>query len=97
MIIDPLQHYRLSLPQRRGLQLKASAVGRPQESDGLNEVERQKRKQKLWYLAIKPPMYSVCIIPVLVSFIYNINLPEDKSAIYILVCLIVLLSSNIFV
>ena len=30
------------------------------------EVDRARRR-RLWYLAIKPPMYSVCIVPVLVS------------------------------
>ena len=30
-------------------------------------VSEEERRRKLWYLAVKPPMYSVGIIPVLVS------------------------------
>lgn len=34
--------------------------------DAAADAERRKRR-RLWYLAVKPPMYSVCIVPVLVS------------------------------
>lgn len=34
--------------------------------ESLSKEEYVKRQRRLWYLAIKPPMYSVCIIPVLV-------------------------------
>jgi len=38
----------------------------PQPNAGESAEIERKRRKRLWYLAIKPPMYSVCIIPVLV-------------------------------
>lgn len=34
----------------------------------LSPEEEKAIKRRLWYLAIKPPMYSVCIVPVVVRF-----------------------------
>lgn len=45
------------------------------DSEGIAEpmseetaATEQQRRRKLWFAAIKPPMYTVSIIPVLVSF-----------------------------
>lgn len=61
-----LQHCEGDLHKRRisprGTSEKSS------EAAGPSEELIRKRQQRLWYLAVKPPMYSVCIIPVLVNY-----------------------------
>ena len=53
--------------ERRGSVHPKSSLSEEDRPADLSDKEREQRQRKLWYLAIKPPMYSVCIIPVLVS------------------------------
>ena len=40
-------------------------------------------RKKLWFAAVKPPMYSVCIIPVLVRRIKNRRLPDESHMLHV--------------
>ncbi len=37
------------------------------QQEELSAEDAAAARRKLWFAAVKPPMYSVCIIPVLVS------------------------------
>ena len=62
-------------------QLQATTSAQPSVSEAIAEpmsqeavFTEQQRRKKLWFAAIKPPMYTVSIIPVLVRSSQTLHL-----------------------